>query len=144
MTGGLGQKICVWQITVIDQPLDVVDPQTKDAVGIDARMWRRRQRCQAADANSFCPTHLPLAPGQRRQLKMGDRCGVTCCGLGLFHFLICYETGLAFGCPQPASPARDLRVESVNDMNLLVAAGMNDLLFHAVEGAAWRTVCQTL
>lgn len=75
---------------------------------------------------------------------MRYRRGVTCRSLDLFGFLVREETGAAFGCPQPACLARNLRVEAVKHMSLLVAAGMNDLLFHGFEAAASPTCRQIL
>lgn len=61
---------------------------------------------------------------------MGNGCFIPCSLFRLFSLFVGDEAGATLGGAQPARFVRNLRIEAVDDVNLLVAAGMYDPLFH--------------
>lgn len=61
---------------------------------------------------------------------MGDGRFVSGSFFRLFGLFVGNEAGAALDGAQPARFARDLGIEAVDDVNLLVAAGVYDPLFH--------------
>lgn len=111
-------------------PFGIADLQTGCAVGVGDGNWIEHQRGKSTGTDSGGPSDLPLATGQFRQFKMGYGCFVPCSLFRLFSLFLGDEAFATLGGAQPARLARNLRIEAVDDVNLLVAAGVYDPLFH--------------
>lgn len=66
---------------------------------------------------------------------MGNGCFVSCGLFRLFSLFVGDEAGAALRGTQPTCLTRNLGIKAVDDVNLLVAAGMYNPLFHVGKRA---------
>lgn len=115
---------------MVNPPFGIADLQTGPAVGFGGRDRIDCQGSKPTGADGGGPGDLPLATDQRGQVEMGDGHSVFCSLFCLFSLFVGDEARSALGGAQPARLARYLGIEAVDDVDLLVAAGVYDPLFH--------------
>lgn len=123
------------QGTVIDPPFSIADLKTYCAVGVGGRDRIECQRGKPTGADGGGPIDLPPASGQLGQVEISDDRLILESFFRLFNLFVGDEAGSALGGAQPARLARNLRIKAVDDVNLLVAAGVYDPLFHVRKRA---------
>ncbi len=128
---------------MVDPPFGIADLQTCCAVGVGGRDRIKPQRGKPTGTDGGSPSDLPLSAGQFGQIEMGNGRFVPGSFFRLFGLFVGDEAGTALGGAQPARLACHLCIKAVDDVNLLVAAGMYDPLFHEAKRAVDNSLDQS-